>query len=478
MKIFVSYSRRDAGDFANQIQRHLSSFKYDIFTDIDSIRAGDIWSNTITTNISSCDIFVVIVTYGALQSQHVENEVSQAKRENKKIIPCFFRAISTSKIKWGLENIQGVEFEDKYELGRNLYSKIDIENFIPGDKDAKTIFEPSSTPTENTNNTSRTNSSYPIQSDNKTSQQKRHTNNYIQSEVQAPKSPIGLKIIVPIMGVIATILLVVIVFVNPFGSDIPSNTTTSSNQTNNIATKPPPPNSPPIASDKSVTTSFNSPLNIALEATDENVDDEQTATIVTQPENGSLGTIDQTNSTLTYTPNKDFEGTDKFEYKVNDGTVDSKNAVVTVTINGPPYSPPKTVNRSLTTSFNSPVDIVLEATDDNGNRDKLTPLIVSNPTNGTLGKIDPNTNKVTYTPKQGFEGTDTFEYKVNDGTADSNNAVVIVTVSGPANVAPIASDRSVTTSFNSPVDITLEATDENVDDELTATIVTQPEHGS
>ena len=89
------------------------------------------------------------------------------------------------------------------------------------------------------------------------------------------------------MGVIATILLVVIVFVNPFGSDIPSNTTTSSNQTNNIATKPPPPNSPPIASDKSVTTSFNSPLNIALEATDENVDDEQTATIVTQPENGS-----------------------------------------------------------------------------------------------------------------------------------------------------------------------------------------------
>ena len=160
MKIFVSYSRRDAGDFADQIQRHLSSFKYDIFTDVDSIRAGDIWSNTIKENISNCDIFVVIVTYGALQSPHVENEVLQAKRENKKIIPCFLRAISPSKIKWGLENIQGVEFEDKYEITRNLYSKIDIENFIPGDKDAKTIFEPSSTPTENTNNTSRTISSY------------------------------------------------------------------------------------------------------------------------------------------------------------------------------------------------------------------------------------------------------------------------------------------------------------------------------
>ena len=84
MKIFVSYSRRDAGDFANQIQRHLSSFNYDIFTDVDSIRAGEIWSNTIEENISNCDIFVVIVTHGALQSPHVESRsiTSTKRKEN------------------------------------------------------------------------------------------------------------------------------------------------------------------------------------------------------------------------------------------------------------------------------------------------------------------------------------------------------------------------------------------------------------
>ena len=365
--------------------------------------------------------------------------------------------------------------------------------------------------------------------------------------------------------------MVVIVFVNPFDSDTPSDTTTSGTQTNNIATKSPPPNSPPIASDKSVTTSFNSPLNIALEATDENVDNELTATIVTkpeygilgpinqtnstvtytpnqdfegtdtfeykvndgtadsnnavvtvtvngppnspplasdksvttsfnspvditletkdenvddeltaaivtQPDHGSLGTIDQTNSTVTYTPNKDFEGTDTFEYKVNDGTVDSKNAVVTITVFAPINTPPKASDKSVTTSFNSPIDIVLEATDENG--DKVTPSIVSNPANGTLGKVDTNTNKVTYTPNKDFEGTDTFTYKVNDGTDDSDNAVVTVTVSGPVNAAPIASDKSVITSFNSPMDIELEAMDENIDDELTATIVTNPVNGS
>ena len=124
MKIFVSYSRKDAGDFANQIHMHLSSSKDDIFTDVDNIRAGEIWSNTITTNISNCDIFVVIVTYGALQSPHVEKEVLQAQKEKKIIIPCFHRTVIGSDIKWGLDEIQGVEFDDKYELARNIQSKI------------------------------------------------------------------------------------------------------------------------------------------------------------------------------------------------------------------------------------------------------------------------------------------------------------------------------------------------------------------
>ncbi len=66
MKIFISYSRRDAGDFANQIHSHISNFNHDVFTDITSIRPGEIWSNTIEENISDCDVVVVIVTHGAL----------------------------------------------------------------------------------------------------------------------------------------------------------------------------------------------------------------------------------------------------------------------------------------------------------------------------------------------------------------------------------------------------------------------------
>ena len=125
LKIFVSYSRSDAGDFAEQIQKHFTSFEtYEVFTDINSIRSGDIWSNTIEDNISKCNVFTVIVTYGALRSPNVENEVLQALRENKTIIPCFYRYVTDSDIKWGLEKIQGVEFDDKYELVRKLYGKV------------------------------------------------------------------------------------------------------------------------------------------------------------------------------------------------------------------------------------------------------------------------------------------------------------------------------------------------------------------
>jgi hypothetical protein len=129
MKIFVSYSRRDAGDFAEQIQSHFASFgHYEVFTDVNSIKAGDMWSDTIEDNISSCDIFVMIVTNGALQSPHVETEILQAQRDKKRIIPCFHRSVRNNDIKWGLNKIQGVEFEDKFELARNLYSKITSQN--------------------------------------------------------------------------------------------------------------------------------------------------------------------------------------------------------------------------------------------------------------------------------------------------------------------------------------------------------------
>jgi hypothetical protein len=97
---------------------------HDIFTDVDDIQLGDVWSNVIEENIAACDIFIVIVTFAALRSAEVEKEVLLAKKHNKKIIPCIYKGIKKTLIKWDLARFQGVEFGSKYELAREIYWKI------------------------------------------------------------------------------------------------------------------------------------------------------------------------------------------------------------------------------------------------------------------------------------------------------------------------------------------------------------------
>ncbi len=64
----------------------------------------------------------------------------------------------------------------------------------------------------------------------------------------------------------------------------------------------------------------------------------------------------------------------------------------------------------------------------------LSWTIVSNPANGSLSGTAPS---LTYTPKVNWNGTDSFTYKVNDGTLDSKIATVTIKVKA-VNDAPVA----------------------------------------
>jgi TIR domain len=87
VKIFVSYSRGDAGDFAEQIHKDLEN-EHDIFTDVNSIKKGFTWSTIIEDNIPNCDLFVILITNAALKSHEIEKEVLIAQNRGKMIIPC------------------------------------------------------------------------------------------------------------------------------------------------------------------------------------------------------------------------------------------------------------------------------------------------------------------------------------------------------------------------------------------------------
>ena len=74
-----------------------------------------------------------------------------------------------------------------------------------------------------------------------------------------------------------------------------------------------------------------------------------------------------------------------------------------------------------------PISISLSCSDHNGEPVRIS--VVSGPTNGTLGPVNPFTNAVTYTPRKMFSGFDTFTFQASDGTNASTPATASISVS-------------------------------------------------
>ena len=225
-------------------------------------------------------------------------------------------------------------------------------------------------------------------------------------------------------------------------------------------------NDAPVAADQSVTTAEDTAKAITLVATDVE-GDPLTYAIVAQPAHGSVSLV---GNVATYTPALNYTGSDSFTFKANDGTVDSNVATVTITVTAV-NDAPVAADQSVTTAEDTAKAITLVATDVEG--DPLTYAVVAGPTHGTLSGTAPN---LTYTPALNYTGSDSFTFKANDGTVDSNVATVTITVTA-VNDAPVAEDQSVTTAEDTAKTITLVATDVE-SDPLTYAIVVQPAHGS
>ena len=86
--------------------------------------------------------------------------------------------------------------------------------------------------------------------------------------------------------------------------------------------------------------------------------------------------------------------------------------------------------QSITLNEDTSKALTLTASDADG--DSLTYTVVANPTHGTLSGTAPN---MTYTPTANYFGSDSFTFKVNDGTVDSETVTVGITVTDVAETA-------------------------------------------
>jgi VCBS repeat-containing protein len=206
--------------------------------------------------------------------------------------------------------------------------------------------------------------------------------------------------------------------------------------------------------------------------------DTLTAIKVTDPAHGVV-TLNS-NGSFTYTPTTGYTGPDSFTYKANDGVLDSNIATVsfTVTNNAPVAVNDGTYAVSKNNPLTVPAATGVLANDTDANSDALTAIKVSDPAHGIV-TVNAN-GSFTYTPTAGYTGPDSFTYKANDGTADSNVATVSLNVT---NDAPVAVADSYNVSKNNPLVVLAPAgvlandSDAN-GDTLTAIQVSGPAHAA
>ncbi len=232
-------------------------------------------------------------------------------------------------------------------------------------------------------------------------------------------------------------------------------------------------NDPPVAANDSASTNEDTPLTVSAPGVlgnDADVDgDGLSAVLVGGPAHGQL-TLNS-NGSYSYTPAANYNGPDSFTYKANDGTVDSSPATVNITV-GAINDAPVAQGQSVATGEDTPKAIVLQATDTDSN--SLTFAIVTPPSHGGLSGAAPN---LTYTPAANYNGPDSFTFKANDGTVDSNTATVSISV-GAGNDAPLATNDSYSTNEDTPLTVGAPGVlgnDSDIDSNpLTAVLVSGP----
>jgi len=254
---------------------------------------------------------------------------------------------------------------------------------------------------------------------------------------------------------------------------------------------PPPENGPPDAVDDTTVTDYQTPVNVTVLGNDSDPDgDALTVVDNSEPSNGSA--VLNEDGTFTYTPDDGFTGTDSFTYTITDGNGGEDTATVTIEVGEAPppplppeNGPPDAVDDTTVTDYQTSVKVTVLGNDSDPDGDALTVVDNSEPSNGSAVLNEDGT--FTYTPDDGFTGTDSFTYTITDGNGGEDTATVTIEVGGapppppppPENGPPDAVDDTTVTDYQTPVNVTVLGNDSDPDgDALTVVDNSEPSNGS
>lgn len=154
-----------------------------------------------------------------------------------------------------------------------------------------------------------------------------------------------------------------------------------------------------------------------------------TLAVISAPSSGSL--ILASDGSFTYSPSNDFFGNVTFEYSITDADANTTSAFVAITVasvNDAPVANDdfySVANDGVTNIYRG-IGVLANDSDIDGDNIEVSVETIGQPTSGTLSMSA--AGNFQYTPTENFIGTDSFTYRVSDGSTLSNVATVTLSV--------------------------------------------------
>lgn len=120
LKVFISYSRRDSSDFAEELVAGLELTGFAPFLDRHDIAAGEDWEARLGGLIQSVDTVVFVVSPEAVKSERCAWEVDNALAETKRLLPVIWKPVPESEIPEALRRRQFIRFDTGFGTARPL----------------------------------------------------------------------------------------------------------------------------------------------------------------------------------------------------------------------------------------------------------------------------------------------------------------------------------------------------------------------